>query len=249
MAKYNSKSVYGTLFTMLDNLSDENQEYLMENVFDEKFLEDIKDNPSKAYDVLNEVVVNIEDGKQDKISKLLVDYKDKIYMMKNMLKDYGNFMESKNMKTLKERSKENEIIVSELQDTVEYFCGVYEYEGVLKGRALESLKNAIERLEVFNAIGSIYQWGVEVLNACGVKYKGLKENKSIKEAKNVKKSLGIIRHALMGLINDDTIQEEFNDVFYEQSGIYDSVDDMFEVCVHNVLNDVLKENTIQIIPF
>ena len=101
MAKYNSKSVYGTLFTMLDNLSDENQEYLMENVFDEKFLEDIKDNPSKAYDVLNEVVVNIEDGKQDKISKLLVDYKDKIYMMKNMLKDYGNFMESKNMKTLK----------------------------------------------------------------------------------------------------------------------------------------------------
>ena len=249
MAKYNSKSVYGTLFTMLDNLSDKNQEYLMENVFDEKFLEDIKDNPSKAYDVLNEVVVNIEDGKQDKISKLLADYKDKIYMMKNMLKDYGNFVEGENMKTLKERSKENEIIVSELQDTVEYFCGVYEYEGVLKGRALESLKNAIERLEIFNAIGNIYQWGVEVLNACGVKYKGLKENKSIKEAKNVKKSLGIIRHALMGLINDDTIQEEFNDVFYEQSGIYDSVDDMFEVCVHNVLNDVLKENTIQIIPF
>lgn len=249
MAKYNSKSVYGTLFTMLDNFSDENQEYLMKNVFDEKFLEDIKDNPSMAYDVLNEIVVNIEDGKQDKISKLLVDYKDKIYMMKNMLKDYGNFAESENMKTLKERSKENEIIVSELQDTVEYFCGVYEYEGVLKGRALESLKNAVERLEVFNAIGNIYQWGVEVLNACGVKYKGLKENKSIKEAKNVKKSLGIIRHALMELINDDTIQEEFNDVFYEQSGIYDSVDDMFEVCVHNILNDVLKENTIQIIPF
>lgn len=249
MAKYNSKSVYGTLFTMLDNLSDENQEYLMENVFDEKFLEDIKDNPSMAYDVLNEIVVNIEDNKQDKISKLLADYKDKIYMMKNMLKDYGDFMESENVKTLKERSKENEIVVSELQDTVEYFCGVYEYEGVLKGRALESLKNAVERLEVFNAIGNIYQWGVEVLNACGVKYKGLKENKSIKEAKNVKKSLGIIRHALMELINDDTIQEEFNDAFDEQSGIYDSVDDMFEVCVHNILNDVLKENTIQIIPF
>ena len=246
MAKYNSKSVYGTLFTMLDNLSDENQEYLMENVFDEKFLEDIKDNPSKAYDVLNEVVTNIEDGKQDKISKLLADYKDKMYMMKNMLKDYGDFMESKNMKTLKERSKENEIIVSELQDTVEYFCGVYEYEGVLKGRALENLKNAVERLEVFNAIGSIYQWGVEVLNACGVKYKGLKE--SLKEGKNAKKSLEIIRRKLMELINDDTIQEEFNEI-WEDNGIYDSVDDMFEVSVHNVLNSLLKENTIQIIPF
>ena len=246
MAKYNSKSVYGTLFTMLDNLSDKNQEYLMENVFDEKFLEDIKDNPSKAYDVLNEVVVNIEDGKQDKISKLLADYKDKIYMMKNMLKDYGDFMENKNMKTLKERSKENEIIVSELQDTVEYFCGVYEYEGILKGRALESLKNAVERLEVFNAIGSIYQWGVEVLNACGVKYKGLKE--SLKEGKNAKKSLEIIRRKLMELINDDTIQEEFNEI-WEDNGIYDSVDDMFEVSVHNVLNSLLKENTITIIPF
>ena len=53
----------------------------------------------------------------------------------------------------------------------------------------------------------------------------------------------------MELINDDTIQEEFNDVFYEQNGIYDSVDDMFEVSVHNVLNSLLKENTITIIPF
>ena len=78
---------------------------------------------------------------------------------------------------IKERSEENEIIISELQDTVEYFCGLFEESGELKGRALESLKNAIERLEVFNAIGSIYQWGVEVLNKCGIKYKGLKESK------------------------------------------------------------------------
>ena len=65
---------------------------------------------------------------------------------------------------IKERSEENEIIVSELQDTVEYFCGLFEENGELKGRALESLQNAVERLEIFNAIGSIYQWGVEVLN-------------------------------------------------------------------------------------
>lgn len=87
------------------------------------------------------------------------------------------------MKSIKERSEENEIIVSELQDTVEYFCGLYEEIGELKGNALKDLKNAIERLEVFNAIGSIYQWGVEVLNKCGIKYKGLKENKkSLKES-------------------------------------------------------------------
>ena len=97
MAKYNSKSVYGTLFTMLDNLSQENQDYLMENVFDGDFLEDIKSNPKKAYDVLNKVVINIEDGKTDKVSKLLSEYKDKIYMMKNMLKNYGNFEEKKFM--------------------------------------------------------------------------------------------------------------------------------------------------------
>lgn len=97
MAKYNSKSVYGTLFTMLDNLSEENQDYLMENVFDGDFLEDVKSNPKKAYDVLNKVVINIEDGKKDKVSELLSEYKDKIYMMKNMLKDYGNFKEKKSM--------------------------------------------------------------------------------------------------------------------------------------------------------
>lgn len=95
-------------------------------------------------------------------------------------KDNKKFKESK--KSLKERSEENEIIVSELQDTVEYFCGLFEESGELKGRALESLKNAVERLEVFNAIGSIYQWGVEVLNKCGIKYKGIKESKkSLKE--------------------------------------------------------------------
>ena len=85
---------------------------------------------------------------------------------------------------IKERSEENEIIVSELQDTVEYFCGLFEEQGELKGNALKDLKNAVERLEVFNAIGSIYQWGVEVLNKCGIKYKGMKESK-----KSLRKSL------------------------------------------------------------
>ena len=33
----------------------------------------------------------IEDGKTDRISKMFKDYADKIYMMKNMLKDYGRF--------------------------------------------------------------------------------------------------------------------------------------------------------------
>lgn len=240
--------------------------------------------------------------------------------------EYNNADLTESKKSMKERSEENEIIVSELQDTVEYFCGLFEEKGELKGNALKDLKNAVERLEVFNAIGSIYQWGVEILNKCGIKYKGLKESKkslkesieyfvgdktakgfevcmiedgkkyylsklakniedsswssdhtyakhwkdksraeeivnelnslneslkeskSIKEGKNVKKSLEIIRRKLMELINDDTIQEEFNEV-WENNGIYDSVDDMFEVSVHNVLNSLLKENTITIIPF
>lgn len=71
---------------------------------------------------------------------------------------------------------------------------------------------------------------------------------SLKEGKNAKKSLEIIRRKLMELINDDTIQEEFNEL-WEDNGIYDSVDDMFEVSVHNVLNSLLKEDTIAIIPF
>lgn len=171
-------------------------------------------------------------------------YEDVKYFISHAEYSKTDLTESK--KSMKERSQENEIIVSELQDTVEYFCGLFEEIGELKGDALKDLKNAVERLEVFNAIGSIYQWGVEVLNKCGIKYRGLKE--SLKEGKNVKKSLEIIRRKLMELINDDTIQEEFNEI-WEDNGIYDSVDDMFEVSVHNVLNSLLKENTITIIPF
>ena len=36
-------------------------------------------------------LVDIEDGKTNKVATLMKPYKDKIYMMKNMLKDYGNF--------------------------------------------------------------------------------------------------------------------------------------------------------------
>lgn len=95
MAKYNSKSVYGTLFTMIDDFSEEDKDYLMDKVFTEKFLNDVKDNPKSAWSTLNRVVQNIENGKTDKVSELLSDYKDKIYMMKNMLKDYGNFEETR----------------------------------------------------------------------------------------------------------------------------------------------------------
>lgn len=91
MAKYNAKSVYGVLFTTLDNLSENDQEYLFETVFTESFLDDIKNNPKKAYSVLNNIVVDIEDNKTNKVATLMKPYKDKIYMMKNMLKDYGNF--------------------------------------------------------------------------------------------------------------------------------------------------------------
>jgi hypothetical protein len=91
MSKYNPKSIYGVLFTTVDNFSDKDQEYLFETVFTDKFIQDIKDNPKDAYNVLNKIIVNIEDGKQDKVSKLFSDYKDKIYIMKNMLKNYGGF--------------------------------------------------------------------------------------------------------------------------------------------------------------
>ena len=91
MAKYNAKNIYGVLFTTLDNLSDENQGYLFENVFTDEFLDDIKNNPKKAYSVLNNIVVDIEDEKTNKVTTLMKPYKDKIYMMKNMLKNYGNF--------------------------------------------------------------------------------------------------------------------------------------------------------------
>ena len=72
--------------------------------------------------------------------------------------------------------------------------------------------------------------------------------KSLKEKVTVAKSLKIIERALLDLIHDDTIQEEFNMAF-EDNGIYDSVDDMFEVSVHNVLNKLLKEHTITVLPF
>lgn len=68
--------------------------------------------------------------------------------------------------------------------------------------------------------------------------------KSLKEKVTVVKSLKIIERALLDLIHDDTIQEEFNMAFD-----IDSVDDMFEVSVHNVLNKLLKEHTIAVLPF
>ena len=73
--------------------------------------------------------------------------------------------------------------------------------------------------------------------------------KSLKEKVTVAKSLKIIERALLDLIHDDTIQEEFNMAFDDVDGIYDSVDDMFEVSVHNVLNKLLKEHTITVLPF
>ena len=73
--------------------------------------------------------------------------------------------------------------------------------------------------------------------------------KSLKEKVTVAKSLKIIERALLDLIQDDTIQEEFNMAFDDVNGIYDSVDDMFEVSVHNVLNKLLKEHTITVLPF
>lgn len=91
MSKYTPKSIYGTLFTTLDDLSDSDQEYLFTNVFTDKFLTDITENPKRAYSVLNNIAVDIEDGKTNEVTTLMKPYKDKIYMMKNMLKDYGNF--------------------------------------------------------------------------------------------------------------------------------------------------------------
>lgn len=73
--------------------------------------------------------------------------------------------------------------------------------------------------------------------------------KSLKEKVTIGNSLKIIERALLDLIHNDTIQEEFNLVFDDRGGIYDSVDDMFEVSVHNVLNKLLKEHTVAIIPF
>lgn len=338
-------------------------------------------------------VYMIEDGKKYYLSKLAKNIEDsswssdhtyaKHWKDKSRAEEIVNMLNSElkeNKESIKERSEENEIIVSELQDTVEYFCGLYEEDKELKGRALESLKNAVERLEVFNAIGSIYQWGVEVLNKCGIKYKGLKESKkvinekvdskykyvfnhtkdeyeivqfddynfeilaipndksvfsndlpklkiektyiydtcvnnkditlfvgiveelgwcfiafdklannnnifayyisgktkegayhsfheykseynlkceeskkssrkSLNESKNIKKSLEIIRRKIIELVNDETIQDEFNDIFDLGGSSFDTVDDWFETTVHNVLHDVLKDWTIGRIPF
>lgn len=91
MAKYSSKDIYSVLFSTTDNFSESDQTYLFENVFTESFIDDIKNNPKKAYNVLNEIVQNIEKGKEDRVSKMFKDYADKLYMMKNMLKDYGGF--------------------------------------------------------------------------------------------------------------------------------------------------------------
>ena len=223
---------------------------------------------------------------------------------------------------LKERSYEDEILIDGITDNIEYYCLLYEEIGSLTKIQLKDLKENVERLQVFNSLGYFYQWGVEVLNKCGMKYKGikeskslkedkieyyvsdesyqgfkvvkvengkkfylsklakniedstwnsdhtyakyfkneskaqeivdilnsLKESKSLKEGKGIKKSVEIIRRKLMELINNDTIQEEFNYAFIN-NGIYDSVDDMFETSVHNVLHDLLKDNTITIVPF
>lgn len=91
MAKYSSKDIYSVLFSTTDNFSESDQTYLFENIFTESFIDDIKNNPKKAYNVLNEIVQNIEKGKEDRVSKMFKNYVDKIYMMKNMLKDYGEF--------------------------------------------------------------------------------------------------------------------------------------------------------------
>lgn len=91
MSKYNAQSVYGTLFSMLDELSENDESYLMDKVFDDEFLKNVKENPKKAYESLNMIAKSIEDGKDE--FKMLDDCKDKIYMMKAMLEEYGNFSE------------------------------------------------------------------------------------------------------------------------------------------------------------
>ena len=53
--------------------------------FTEKFLDDIKNNPKKAYSVLNDIVVDIENGKTNKVATLMKPYKDKIYMVNYLL--------------------------------------------------------------------------------------------------------------------------------------------------------------------
>lgn len=173
-----------------------------EEYFDDFYKKDKKINESiEKYFVGSKTwqgydVYMIEDGKKYYLSKLAKNIEDsswssdftyaKHWKDKSRVEEIVNMLNSElkeSKKSIKERSEENEIIVSELQDTVEYFCGLYEEDKELKGNALKDLQNAIERLEVFNAIGSIYQWGVEVLNKCGIKYKGLKESKKVMNEK------------------------------------------------------------------
>ena len=173
-----------------------------EEYFDDFYKKDKKINESvEKYFVGDETVKGfevcmVEDGKKYYLSKLAKNVVDsdwssdhtyaKHWKDKSRAEEVVNMLNSElkeSKKSIKERSEENEIIISELTDTVEYFCGLYEEVGELKGNALKDLQNAIERLEVFNAIGSIYQWGVEVLNKCGIKYKGLKESKKVMNEK------------------------------------------------------------------
>ena len=182
----------------LDDVSQSDAEEYFDDFYkkDKKINESVEkyfvgDKTAKGFEVCM-----IEDGKKYYLSKLAKNVVDsdwssdhtyaKHWKDKSRAEEIVDMLNSElkeSKKSFKERSEENEIIVSELQDTVEYFCGLYEEDKELKGRALESLKNAVERLEVFNAIGSIYQWGVEVLNKCGIKYKGLKESKKVMNEK------------------------------------------------------------------
>ena len=89
--EFNSKSVYGILFVTLNNFSQINQSFLFKNVFTDKFLSDVKNNPKSAYSILNDLVIDIEGGKNSKTIKLLEPYKDKLCTMILMLRDYGSF--------------------------------------------------------------------------------------------------------------------------------------------------------------
>ena len=87
--EFNAKSVYGVLFVMLNDLK--NQSFLFKKVFTYKFLRDVTDNPKSACLLLNELIRDIEDGKNDKVTKLLRPYRDKLNMMISMLMNYGSF--------------------------------------------------------------------------------------------------------------------------------------------------------------
>ncbi len=76
--------------------------------------------------------------------------------------------------------------------------------------------------------------------------KGVFNKKSIKEANNLKKSYKIIEDGLYDIMANDTVREEFNDIFNAMGkGVYRSVDEMFEVSVHNILNNLFREFTME----